>query len=82
MLDHVSIQVSDFAKARAFYEKALAPLGYAVLMEFPMQEKGPIAVAGFGRAPKPDFWIAQGGKVTPGVHLAFVSDNRMTVDAF
>jgi catechol 2,3-dioxygenase-like lactoylglutathione lyase family enzyme len=82
MLDHVGIQVSDFAKARAFYEKALAPLGYAVLMEFPVAEKGPNGVAGFGRAPKPDFWIAQGAKMAPGVHLAFTADDRKTVDAF
>jgi catechol 2,3-dioxygenase-like lactoylglutathione lyase family enzyme len=82
MLDHITFQVSDFAKARAFYEKALAPLGYAVLMEFPVKENGPIAVAGFGRVPKPDFWIAQGAKVTPSVHVAFASDNRKTVDAF
>jgi catechol 2,3-dioxygenase-like lactoylglutathione lyase family enzyme len=82
VLDHISFQVSDFAKARAFYEKALAPLGYAVLMEYPIAEKGAIAVAGFGRAPKADFRIAQGAKVTPGVHVAFAAADRATVDAF
>ena len=27
MLDHIGLTVSDFAKAKAFYDKALAPLG-------------------------------------------------------
>ena len=31
MIDHVSIGVRDIAKAKAFYDAALAPLGYACL---------------------------------------------------
>ena len=31
MLNHVSIGVRDIAKSRAFYDQALAPLGYARL---------------------------------------------------
>jgi hypothetical protein len=30
MIDHVGFSVSDYARAKAFYEKALAPLGYAL----------------------------------------------------
>ena len=33
MLDHVGLTVSDFARSRAFYEAALAPLGMRVMME-------------------------------------------------
>jgi catechol 2,3-dioxygenase-like lactoylglutathione lyase family enzyme len=33
MIDHVGFSVSDYARAKAFYEKALAPLGYALVME-------------------------------------------------
>src|SRR5438105_6280724 len=33
-IDHVTIKVKDLAKARAFYEAALAPLGYKVHMEW------------------------------------------------
>lgn len=51
MLDHVGLRVSDMAASRAFYEQALAPLGYSVQMDF-----GPVAL-GFGRDPKPDFWL-------------------------
>ena len=33
MLDHVGFDVSDYERSRAFYEKALAPLGMKLLME-------------------------------------------------
>ena len=29
MIDHTGVTVSDFAASKAFYEKALAPIGYA-----------------------------------------------------
>ena len=32
-IDHVTIKVKDLAAAKKFYAGALAPLGYAVLME-------------------------------------------------
>jgi catechol 2,3-dioxygenase-like lactoylglutathione lyase family enzyme len=42
MLDHIGLDVTDFDRSRAFYERALAPLGIAPLME-------PVpGVAGFG----------------------------------
>ncbi len=28
MLDHIGFPVTDFARSKAFYERALAPLGY------------------------------------------------------
>ena len=33
MIDHISLYVTDMARSKAFYEKALAPLGYKVYME-------------------------------------------------
>ena len=35
MIDHVTANVSDFDRAKDFYSKALAPLGYSLQMEFP-----------------------------------------------
>jgi len=75
MLDHISLQVSDYKKSKQFYASALQPLGYAMLMEFG-------DAGGFGKDGKPDFWIAQGKATSPPVHIAFVSDSRPTVDAF
>ncbi len=33
MIDHVGFPVSNYVKSKAFYDKALAPLGYGVIME-------------------------------------------------
>jgi catechol 2,3-dioxygenase-like lactoylglutathione lyase family enzyme len=77
MLDHLGINVSDYERSRDFYEKALAPLGYTLLME-PMPRFG-----GFGRDRKPDFWITdQREPTTKNVHVAFAAPDRPTVDAF
>ena len=75
MLDHIIITVEDYVKSREFYEKALAPLGYQVSMEF---NEG----CGFSVLEKPDFWIRKGEKVTPRIHVAFTSRDREAVDAF
>ena len=77
MLDHLGIQCADVAAAAAFYDAALAPLGFRRMMSFG-------DVHGYG-ADKPDFWI---GPVIPEVdpnrelHVAFVTDDRATVRAF
>jgi catechol 2,3-dioxygenase-like lactoylglutathione lyase family enzyme len=75
VLDHVSLPVSDVERSRRFYEMALSPLGYSLLMQHP------ISGTGFGRAGKPDFWIREGAGST-AVHVAFSSPDRATVDAF
>jgi catechol 2,3-dioxygenase-like lactoylglutathione lyase family enzyme len=55
MIDHTGVAVSDVAKSKAFYRAALAPLGYAIIMEF---DDG----VGLGVPPKPDFWIGRAAK--------------------
>jgi catechol 2,3-dioxygenase-like lactoylglutathione lyase family enzyme len=81
MIDHLGFSVSDYARARAFYEKALAPLGYVLVMETTAQETGKPA-AGFGADGKPDFWIGDEGKLDKPLHIAIVAEDRATVDAF
>jgi catechol 2,3-dioxygenase-like lactoylglutathione lyase family enzyme len=81
-IDHTSLSVSDFAKAKAFYAAALAPLGITVLMEFAKAVTGNVDVAGLGSNGKPFFWLADAGKTSPRIHLAFVADSRAQVDAF
>jgi catechol 2,3-dioxygenase-like lactoylglutathione lyase family enzyme len=75
MLDHVGLVVSDYAKSKAFFERALAPLGYSCLMEFG-------EAAGFGAAGKPDFWISKGQAAAPPVHVAFAALSRSVVNDF
>jgi catechol 2,3-dioxygenase-like lactoylglutathione lyase family enzyme len=77
MLDHLGFNVTDYERSKAFYERALAPLGIELLME-PVDQ-----VAGFGDDQKPYFWIAARAPApqTP-VHVAFDTGDRETVDAF
>jgi catechol 2,3-dioxygenase-like lactoylglutathione lyase family enzyme len=74
MIDHIKLSVSDFDRSRAFYEQALEPLGYRVMLE-----PAP-GVAGMGRE-WPDFWIAEAQKPTTA-HVAFRADSRGLVEAF
>ena len=82
MIDHTGYGMSDPKKSRAFYEKALAPLGYRVLIEIPTEHTGGRVVFGMGVPPKPDFWLAEGTPNEPRIHIAFRADNRAQVDAF
>jgi catechol 2,3-dioxygenase-like lactoylglutathione lyase family enzyme len=81
MIDHVGFSVSDYARAKAFYENALAPLGYVLVMEFVEPQGGPPA-AGFGMGGKPDFWIGGQGGLDKPVHIAIAAKDRPAVDAF
>ncbi len=82
MIDHTGIAVSDLARSRAFYEKALAPLGYVPIVELPALVGGEVFAVGFGVPPKPDFWVGGGQPQASNVHIAFRADSRAVVDAF
>jgi catechol 2,3-dioxygenase-like lactoylglutathione lyase family enzyme len=76
MLDHVGFGVTDYARSKAFYERVLAPLDITLVLEVKS------AAAGFGQRDKPFFWIETRGPVVKGLHVAFVVDDRATVDAW
>src|SRR3954463_1139351 len=94
MLDHLGIGVADYERSKGFYEKALAPLGYRLLMEF----SG--AAAGFGqddsgrasvvlrargeaaRGGPPSFLGGHGEPARGRLHTAFGAESRELVDAF
>jgi catechol 2,3-dioxygenase-like lactoylglutathione lyase family enzyme len=75
MIDHLKLHVADATRSKAFYEQALAPLGYRVVME-PV----PDVVVGMGTR-FPDFWLARSDAPTTA-HVAFRADDRAAVDAF
>jgi catechol 2,3-dioxygenase-like lactoylglutathione lyase family enzyme len=81
MIDHVGFPVSDYARAKAFYIKALAPLGYTLIMEVD-QDENDAPAAGFGKDGKADFWIGGEGGLAKPMHIAIVADERAVVDAF
>jgi catechol 2,3-dioxygenase-like lactoylglutathione lyase family enzyme len=81
MLDHIGFPVTDYARSKAFYEMALKPLGYELVMEVAQSENDSPA-AGFGAHGKPDFWIGGEGGLNRAMHVAFATKDRAMVDAF
>lgn len=77
MIDHFGINVSNLSKSKAFYEKALAPLGYRVAADF---EWGCSFYKEGEENPAGDFRLLQ-DKIGYN-HFAFRADNRQAVDAF
>ena len=76
MIDHIGVLVSNYGASKRFYERALEPLGYSLVMEVS-------AAAGFGAGGNPSFWIAESGENAPtATHIAFASPDRATVNAF
>ena len=82
MIDHIGFPVSDYRRAKEFYSKALAPLGYTLIMEVTQQQPGQAPAAGFGANGKPDFWIGGEGKIDKPLHVAIACNDRAAVDAF
>lgn len=82
MIDHTGLNMSNPEKSRSFYTRALAPLGYTVLMELPKEHTGGRVVLGMGVTPTPDFWLAEGAPQEPRNHIAFRAGSRKVVDDF
>jgi catechol 2,3-dioxygenase-like lactoylglutathione lyase family enzyme len=83
MFSHVTVGTSDIARAIAFYDRVLAPLGLA-RQESDLEK----AYAGYGPtgATRLQFWVVRplDGKpasVGNGVTVAFEATTRATVDA-
>lgn len=75
MIEHVAVNVSDFAAGKQLYSTLLGLLGYRIVYE----EEG--ALAYFADAGGLDFGIARRDPVG-GAHVAFGCRDRETVDRF
>jgi catechol 2,3-dioxygenase-like lactoylglutathione lyase family enzyme len=73
MIDHTAVNVTDLEAAKAFYVKALEPLGYSLVFEVE-------GFLGFGDRGAPSFGVVERQPVG-GAHVAFSAD-RPAVDAF
>ncbi|PYE28450.1 catechol 2,3-dioxygenase-like lactoylglutathione lyase family enzyme [Rhizobium sp. PP-CC-3A-592] len=82
MLDHIGFPVRDLARAAAFYDAALAPLGIARQMEVTVEMSGKEAHLGYGKPGSPFFWISSGEAISGRLHVAFAAQDRGLVDAF
>lgn len=81
MLDHIGVDVRDLKASRAFYEAALAPLGYRVIQELSAEQTGANPIVMFG-IEAPEFVIAEDKAPGLGNHFAFRAQTRAAVDAF
>jgi catechol 2,3-dioxygenase-like lactoylglutathione lyase family enzyme len=72
---HVAVNVSDWDRAKRFYEPVLGKLGYRIVYE----EEG--ALAYFADAVGLDFGIGRREPVG-GAHVAFECSDRSAVDGF
>jgi catechol 2,3-dioxygenase-like lactoylglutathione lyase family enzyme len=81
MIDHVGFPVSDYERSKTFYTRALAPLGYTLVMEV-RQDEHDSPAAGFGADGKPDVWIGGEGGLNRALHVAITANDRAAVDAF
>jgi catechol 2,3-dioxygenase-like lactoylglutathione lyase family enzyme len=78
MFDHVKFGVRDFAASKAFYLKALEPLGVVVL-----GEGAPTYGAELGQPKgKSSLCLFETKEKPAHLHVAFVADTRQQVDAF
>ena len=77
MFDHVKFGVSDFSASKAFFARALEPLGVTVLAEG-VPTYG-VELGGKGDA---SLCLFQTDEKPAHLHLAFVAESRAEVDAF
>lgn len=83
MIDHMSLQVTNFTKALSFYTATLEPLGYA-----PRYVDEASKTAGFGLKDASGQWVSRGslwigeGKAAAKTHLALRSPSRDAVGRF
>jgi len=82
VIDHIGFSVADYARSRAFFAAALAPLGFVSVVEVSKEQTGDYEGTGFGPPGRPQFWIGNGEAARGPMHIALVADSRAAVDAF
>jgi len=79
MIHHVSIGVSDVARAKRFFDATLAPLGAKCLYE-------DASTLGYGGDDGPRLWLLAASAPVPaniaGLHVCLEAGRRAAVDAF
>ncbi len=75
MFDHVVFGVSDYEESKAFFLKALEPIGLTIVSE----DQLGIELSADGKS---SLCIRNGGEKSGHLHLAFTANNREQVEAF
>ena len=75
ILDHIGIGVTDLARSKAFYIRALAPLRIRVMLDLE-------SWIGMGHKDHAEFWLSRVEAVGAPIHVAFTARSREEVRAF
>ena len=85
MIDHLSSYTTSFPASKAFYEAALATIGYSLQAEIVFdsdpQLPGRRACA-FGPDGRSVFWVIEVRESASPRHVAFVADDLRSVEEF
>jgi catechol 2,3-dioxygenase-like lactoylglutathione lyase family enzyme len=76
-IDHLTVPVADYEVSKAFYERALAPLGLVVLLDWPDRQR-----AYFGVKGEPScLWVVESG-AAGSLDVTLTAESTDTVDWF
>jgi catechol 2,3-dioxygenase-like lactoylglutathione lyase family enzyme len=83
MLDHIFLPVSDAARSLVFYERALAPLGFGLRVDYDGKQGPPghPDLNGLGKEGRLLLWLRQAQLCGDPFHIGFVAASRDEVDA-
>jgi catechol 2,3-dioxygenase-like lactoylglutathione lyase family enzyme len=76
-IDHLTIPVSDYAAGKAFYARALRPLGLVVLLDWPDRRRVYFGVRGEPSC----LWLVESG-LAGSLEVALPADSHERVEAF
>lgn len=74
VIAHSGVYVTDYKRARAFYDKVLPTLGYTQNMEYGEN-------AGYNDGKNTDMWVAKRDTIIP-MHIALEAKSAAEVDEF
>jgi catechol 2,3-dioxygenase-like lactoylglutathione lyase family enzyme len=75
--DHLTVPVADYEASKAFYERALAPLGLVVLLDWPDRQR-----AYFGVKGEPScLWVVE-SSAAGSLDVTLTAEDAGTVDWF
>jgi catechol 2,3-dioxygenase-like lactoylglutathione lyase family enzyme len=76
-IDHLTIPVRDYDAAKGFYERALAPLGFVVLLDWPDKRRAYLGLAGDPSS----LWLVE-SPAAGGLDFCLAAPAADAVDAF
>jgi len=85
MIDHLSTYATDFSATKAFYEAALATLGFSVQSELAFDSDPDLPgrrACAFGPDGRPVFWVVEAREAASPRHVAFAAPDRQSVVKF